>query len=77
MLMGDVSKKMFNQITKKHLKKNAVPSGATYKIRQTPFYTAGIRVMPSYILTGGNILIEKSKVAMAAEDIATMAEIIQ
>lgn len=77
MLMGDVSKKMFNQITKKHLKKNAVPSGATYKIRQTPFYTAGIRVMPSYILTGGNILIEKSKCTMIAEDLKTMSEIIR
>ena len=33
--------------------------------------------MPSYIMTGGNILIEKSKVAMAAEDIAAMLEIIR
>lgn len=28
-------------------------------------------------MTGGNILIEKSKVTMAAEDIAAMLEIIQ
>lgn len=77
MLMGDVAKKMFNQIAKKHTKKNAIPSGATYKIRQTPFYTGGIRVMPSYIITGGNILIEKSKCAMISEDLKTMSEIIR
>ncbi len=40
-------------------------------------YYEGIRVMPSYIMTGGNILIEKSKVTMATEDIATMLEIIR
>ena len=33
--------------------------------------------MPSYIMTGGNILIEKSKVAMASEDITTMLKIIR
>ena len=58
MLMGDVAKKMFNQIVKSRTKKNAVPSGATYKIRQTPFYVGDKRIMPSYIITGGNILIE-------------------
>lgn len=77
MLMGDVAKKMFNQIVKKHTKKNAVPSGATYKIRQTPFYVGSIRVMPSYIITGGNILIEKSKCAMIQEDLTAMSEIIK
>lgn len=77
MLMGDVAKKMFNQIARKTAKKNVIPSGATYKLRATPFYYGDIRVMPSYIMTGGNILIEKSKVAMAAQDIATMAEIIK
>lgn len=30
------------------------------------------RVMPSYIMTGGNIQIEKSKVQMITEDIAEM-----
>jgi len=34
-------------------------------------------VIPSYIMTGGNLLIEKSKVAMIAEDIAQMLEIIR
>lgn len=77
MLMGDVAKKMVNQIARKATKRNPIPSGATYKLRAQAFYWGNIRVMPSYIMTGGNILIEKSKVAMAAEDIATMAKLIQ
>ena len=77
MLMGDVAKKMVNQIARKTAKRNPVPSGATYKLRAQAFYWGNIRVMPSYIMTGGNILIEKSKVAMAAEDIATMAALIR
>lgn len=77
MLMGDVAKKAFNVITKKATKKNVVPAVSTYKLRTTEIYYNGIRVMPSYIMTGGNILIEKSKVAMATEDIATMLEIIK
>ena len=77
MLMGDVAKKAFNMITKKATKKNVVPTVSTYKLRTTEIYYKGIRVMPSYIMTGGNILIERSKVAMATEDIATMLEIIK
>lgn len=77
MLMGDVAKKAFNMIAKKSTKKNAVPTVSTYKLRNSEIYYKGIRVMPSYIMTGGNILIEKSKVTMATEDIATMLEIIK
>lgn len=77
MLMGDVAKKAFNMITKKASKKNAVPAISTYKLRNSELYYEGIRIMPSYIMTGGNILIEKSKVTMAAEDIAAMLEIIR
>ncbi|MBE5804088.1 MAG: uracil-DNA glycosylase [Clostridiales bacterium] len=77
MLMGDVARKMFNQIARKTVRRNVIPSGATYKLRSTPFYFGDIRVMPSYIITGGNLLIEKSKVTMAAQDIAAMAEIIR
>lgn len=77
MLMGDVAKKAFNMIAKKAAKKNIIPAVSTYKLRNTPIYYEGIRVMPSYIMTGGNILIEKSKVTMATEDIATMLEIIK
>ncbi len=77
MLMGDVAKKAFNMITKKSTKKNAIPAVSTYKLRNSEIYYKGIRVMPSYIMTGGNILIEKSKVTMATEDIAAMLEIIK
>ena len=77
MLMGDVAKKAFNMITKKATKQNAVPAVSTYKLRSSEIYYEGIRVMPSYIMTGGNILIEKSKVTMATKDIATMLEIIK
>ena len=77
MLMGDVAKKAFNMITKKETKKNAIPAVSTYKLRSSEIYYKGIRVMPSYIMTGGNILIEKSKVTMATEDIAAMLKIIK
>ena len=77
MLCGDVAKKMVNMIVKKVTKKNVIPSGSTYKIRGEQYHWGGIRVMPSYIITGGNLLIEKSKVRMITEDIAAMAEIIR
>ncbi|XID90429.1 uracil-DNA glycosylase family protein [Paenibacillaceae bacterium WGS1546] len=76
MLMGDIAKKAFNLLAKKKTGKNAVPSIPTYKIRHSEIYYGDIRVMPSYIMTGGNILIEKSKFEMAAEDIALMAKLI-
>ena len=72
MLMGDVAKKAFNMIAKKKTKKNAIPSGSTYKIRKNEFYFEGIRLFPSYIMTGGNILIEKSKCEMISDDIQRM-----
>ena len=77
MLMGDVAKKAFNLIAKKTTKKNVIPAVSTYKLRNSEIYYKGIRVMPSYIMTGGNILIEKSKVTMATGDIAAMLEIIR
>ena len=77
MLMGDVAKKAFNMITKKSTKKNVIPAVSTYNLRKSEIYYEGIRVMPSYIMTGGNIQIEKSKVTMATEDIAIMLEIIK
>ncbi|SHK43352.1 Uracil-DNA glycosylase [Clostridium cavendishii DSM 21758] len=76
MLMGDVAKKAFNMIAKKATKKNALPAISTYKLRNSEIYYRNIRVMPSYIITGGNILIEKSKFEMVSEDIAVMARII-
>ena len=77
MLMGDVAKKAFNMIAKRATKKNVIPAVSTYKLRSSEIYYKGIRVMPSYIMTGGNFLIEKSKVAMATEDITTMLKIIK
>lgn len=77
MLMGDVAKKAFNMISKKATGKNAVPSVSTYKIRSSELYYNGIRIMPSYIMTGQNLLIEKSKFQMAAEDIGVMCELIK
>lgn len=76
MLMGDVAKKAFNIISKKESGKNAVPSISTYKLRNTEIFYKGIRIIPSYIMTSQNILIEKSKFEMASEDIATMYKLI-
>ena len=76
MLMGDVAKKAFNSIAKQRTGKNVIPSGATYKLRCGEFYFGTIRVFPSYIMTGGNLLIEKSKVEMASEDIRRMLALI-
>lgn len=77
MLMGDVAKKAFNMICKKAIKKNAVPSISTYKLRNTEIFYNGIRIMSSYIMTGQNILIEKSKFEMASKDIETMYRLIK
>ena len=77
MLMGDVAKKAFNMICKKATKKNAVPSISTYKLRNTEIFYNGIRIMSSYIMTGQNILIEKSKFEMASKDIETMYRLIR
>lgn len=76
MLMGDVAKKAFNMISKKSTKKNAVPGISTYKLRNTEIFYEEIRIIPSYIMTGQNILIEKSKFQMASEDIALMYRLI-
>ena len=77
MLMGDVAKKAFNMICKKATKKNAVPRTSTYKLRNTEIFYNGIRIMSSYIMTGQNILIEKSKFEMASKDIETMYRLIK
>ena len=76
MLMGDVAKKAFNMISKKASGKNAVPNISTYKLRNTEIFYKGWRILPSYIMTGQNLLIEKSKFQMASEDIALMYRLI-
>ncbi|WP_086347605.1 hypothetical protein [Candidatus Enterococcus clewellii] len=74
MLNGDVAKKAFNLLAKQKSGKNAVPSISTYKLRNSEVYYDSIRVFPAYIMTGKNVLIEKSKVRMTAEDIAKMID---
>lgn len=69
LLLGDVAIKSFNYITKRQTGKRVIPSGSTYKIRVNKFYFGNKRVFPSYLQTGKNYLIEKSKRKMIAEDI--------
>ncbi len=76
MLMGDTAKKAFNLIAKKNSGKNAIPSGSTYKIRANEYYFKDIRVIPSYIMTGGNLMIEKGKRSIISEDISRMMALI-
>ncbi|MBN2090638.1 uracil-DNA glycosylase [candidate division KSB1 bacterium] len=75
-LNGDIAIKALNYISKKQLNERVIPGGSTYKIRKSEFYYKDIRVFPSYILTGKNFLIEKSKRQMIAEDIKTAWEIL-
>ena len=63
-------------ISKKATGKNAIPSISTYKLRNTGIFHNGWRILPSYIMTGQNLLIEKSKFEMASEDIALMYKLI-
>jgi len=76
MLNGDVAIKAMNYISKQQNKERVIPSGSTYKIRKNEYFYRGIRVMPSYILTGKNLLIEKSKRRMITEDIREALKII-
>jgi len=76
MLMGDVAKKAVNMIVKAKTKKNVISAEATYKIRDQEFYWGEIRVIPSYIMTGGNILIEKGKCDVISDDIKKMMRLL-
>ena len=69
LLMGDTAIKALNTIAQRVFKSRAIPTGATYKIRPGEYYFNNIRVFPSYLHTGRNFLIEKSKRQMVAEDI--------
>ena len=77
MLMGDVAKKAVNMITKAETKKNVIPSGATGRLRHNKFFWNGIRVFPTYIMTGKNLLIEPFKRDCVVEDIRRMMEVIK
>lgn len=74
MLMGDVAIKSLNYIARKEGRKPAISAGSTYKIRKERWEWKGLRIFPSYIMTGKNILIEKSKREMIAGDIHQMME---
>ncbi len=76
LLAGDVARKAVNQLAKAQTGRNVVPSGATYKIRGGDFHWGGLRVFPSYVITGGNLLIEKSKRTMVAEDLRRVQELL-
>ena len=77
MLMGDVAKKAFNMMTKATTKKNVIPSGPTGRIRHNAYYWGAVRVFPSYIMTGKNLLIEECKCGMISEDIRKMMEAVK
>ena len=48
--------------------------GLIWFSQRREFWCCGMRVFPSYIMTGKNILIEKSKFQMAADDIRRMLQ---
>jgi uracil-DNA glycosylase len=77
LLMGDVAIKSMNYIWKKQTGNVVIPAGSTYKLRKQHYYFEGKRVFPSYLQTGKNYLIEKSKRRMIAEDIRAAMDLIQ
>lgn len=74
MLMGDVAKKAVNMIAKARTKKNVIPSQPTGRIRSKEYYWGALRVFPSYIMTGKNLLIEPFKRDCVADDIRRMMD---
>ncbi|MBN2007747.1 uracil-DNA glycosylase [candidate division KSB1 bacterium] len=74
---GDVAIRSFNYITRRQSGKRVIPAGSTYKIRTESCYYHDIRVFPSYILTGQNFLIEKSKRRMISEDIQNAMKLLK
>ena len=76
-LGGDVAIKMMNAIWKKQTGKRVVPAGATYKIRKQEHYLGDKRVFPSYTPAGKNILIEKGKMGVIAEDLKKALKLIR
>jgi len=74
MLMGDVAKKAVNMIAKALTKKTIIPSRPTGRIRGNEYYWDSLRVFPSYIMTGKNLLIEPGKCGTIADDIRRMME---
>lgn len=77
LLMGDTAIKAMNLISKRTMGKRAIPPGSTYRIRGEKYSYNGIRIFPSYLQTGKNFLIEKSKRTMVAEDIRSAFALIE
>lgn len=80
MLMGDVAIKMVNRIAKAGSGKTACQAGAAGRRRHWEnhaFYWEGVRIFPSYIMTGKNLLIEPFKRDTIVEDIRRMMEILE
>lgn len=69
LLMGDVAIKAMNYIWKRKIDKIIIPNESTYKIRNRDYYYKERKVIPSYLQTGKNYLIEKTKRKMISEDI--------
>ncbi len=65
---------MFNRICKSKSGKRVIQPGSTYKIRHNSFYYKEAQVFPSYVMTGKNFIIEKSKRKMVAEDLQKILE---
>ena len=76
MCMGDVAKKTVNMIVKADTGKNVIPSGATGRLRHNEYWWGDMRVFPSYIMTGKNLLIEPFKRDCVAEDIGKMMALV-
>ncbi|EEW7306234.1 hypothetical protein HFM57_002834 [Escherichia coli] len=66
---GDIARKCLNIIAKKQTRKHAIPSTPTYKLMNSALVWKGISILPGYILTGKNLLIEKSKIEMNVEQL--------
>jgi len=77
LLMGDVAIKSFNYIAKRQTGARVIPAGSTYKIRKNKFFFENKKVFPSYVMTGKNYLIEKSKRIMIADDIQNAFRLIK
>jgi uracil-DNA glycosylase len=75
LLMGDVAIKSVNAIARRNREPRPIPAGATYRMRGGEFWFRGARALPSYLQAGPSYGIEKSKVAMIAEDIAAALRI--
>jgi uracil-DNA glycosylase len=82
MLMGDVAAKAVNTLAKEKMgtKKNVCPTGSAGRRRHwnnEEFYWDGLRLFPSYIMTGKNLLIEPFKRDPIISDIRRMTEFVK